>query len=239
MGSYDFVVMYSIKTIFRNIVQSDTDICDNKYWGIMASNGVKQIEFYNCSMSRFDAHRGFWDGKLVDCELGHSFNVIGGGRLEAIRVKKMTSSNFISLRSDYGATFRGDVYLEDCVHEAKYAYDTAQGGAPGDSRYSDTYIIQAAYLSSDQEYLNWDFGYTCYMPITMHIKNFVSKATRNAYVYTNVGDAAFDPECSNQYQITKSITFENMEPIPICPATDCAMRRIPVTVLGSKSRDEE
>ncbi len=239
MGSYDFVVMYSIKTIFRNIVQSDTDICDNKYWGIMASNGVKQIVFYNCSMSRFDAHRGFWDGKLVDCDLGHSFNVIGGGRLEAIRVKKMTSSNFISLRSDYGATFKGDVYLEDCVHEAKYAYDTAQGGAPGDARYTDTYIIQATYLSSDTEYLEWDFGYTCYMPITMHIKNFVSKATKNAYVYTNVGDAAFDPQHANQYQITKSITFENMEPMPICAATDCIMLKIPVTVLNSKLRDEE
>lgn len=237
MGSYDFVVMYSVKTIFKDLIQSETDICDNKYWGIMASNGVKQIEFYNCSMSRFDAHRGFWDGKLIDCELGHSFNVIGGGRLEAIRTTKHTGNNFISLRSDYGATFQGDIYLEDCVHLANYSYDTNQGSGPSSAVYEDTYIVQAAYLGNDEEYLNWDFGYTCYMPINFHIKNFVSKASRKAYVYTNVADAAFDPNCSNQYQITESITFEDMTPMPICSLVDCRLQTIPTAVISSK--DEE
>ena len=112
MGSYDFVLEYSNKVTFKNVVQrSQSGLGDSRYWGIMSSNGSRNLRFENCEINRFDAHRGFWNATLINTTIGHSFNVVGGGTLIADGVTKITGSNFISLRSDYGATFNGDIIL--------------------------------------------------------------------------------------------------------------------------------
>ena len=229
MGSYDFVLGSSIKINFTNVVQNGVDITDSKYWGIMASNGVKNISFVDCEISRFDAHRGFWNGTLINTTIGHTINVIGGGLMTCTNVTKLTGNQFMGLRSDYGATFEGDMHLTDCKLEGYKSYDSRTGAfldrTPG---YTSAVIINSGYGSSDDTYLTWDFGFTCYMPQNLIIDNFQS-GIADISVFNDILNAAFNPENSNCYVITKSITFKNMKTLPITPSSACTeLRGVPV-----------
>jgi hypothetical protein len=151
MGSYDIVIEYSSHTYLDNVVQQDnlgTGLADQRYWGIMSSNGVKNLFFNECEINRFDAHRGFWNATLTDTLIGHSFNVIGGGELYCERVTKLTGSAFIVLRKDYGATFDGNVTLIDCELKAYNSYRSSRNpaGVLDESAVAPTaYIINADY----------------------------------------------------------------------------------------------
>lgn len=201
MGSYDFVVMYSIDVKFYGMVQNGNDIAATRYWGIMASNGCKNLEFYKCKFSRFDAHRGFWGGKIVDCELGHSFNIVGGGKLEVINTTKKGGS-FICIRGDYGASFDGDIVIRNCalIPEKPY-YEVPTGEKVNSVR-----IISADFASGNEGYCNWDFGYTCYMPRTITIDDFKCDADE-VVLFNIIKDTAFEEKNKNQYQITEKITY--------------------------------
>ena len=139
-GSYDFVVERSCSVNFYNVTQGfyenpdkpseevNTGLGDQRYWGIMSSNGSKNMRFEKCAINRFDAHQSFWNATLIDTTIGHSFNVVGGGTLNAIRVTKESSNNgFIYLRGDYGATFRGSMNLIDCEYKNYQNYNTNKG----------------------------------------------------------------------------------------------------------------
>ncbi len=235
MGSYDFVIGYSIGVEFNGVEQNGVEITDERYWGIMASNGVKNIKFVDCYISRFDAHRGFWNGELTDVTLGHSFNVIGGGLLKATRVTKMTGYYFIHLRGDYGAVFEGDMELVDCELLGYKSYDSNQGGAFSTAiQYTGAQIVSSGYaydsdVDAYNEYLNWDFGYTCYMPKTMLIDNFTTKIPY-VQVFSDLNDEVFSEDIANTYVITNKITFRNMHNIDITynPTRYTKLAAIPV-----------
>ena len=95
-------------------------------------------------------------------------------------------------------------------------------------------------------YLKWDFGYVNYMPQNVVIDNFVlTNPAPKLVLYNSLADAAFvkpdnfiqetdwkgkkikllngtyrdmteDDVYYNQYQITKSVIYRNMEAIPPC-----------------------
>ena len=306
-GSYDFVVERSCSVNFYNVTQGfyenpdkpseevNTGLGDQRYWGIMSSNGSKNMRFEKCAINRFDAHQSFWNATLIDTTIGHSFNVVGGGTLNAIRVTKLSSNNgFIYLRGDYGATFRGHMNLIDCDYKNYANYNTNRGGSFTATPYSNATIINAGFASSnsgyrtpeqrkasyDAEYTKvydekmeafaeaiaagtkteaqaieeatkaaitaaekmamqggywlWDFGYDCFMPISITIKGFKSEGTAKLYMFPAFTDKIFtynyDPEnensnsITNVYQITKQINIveESQDkmpnPIYICSA---------------------
>ncbi len=214
MGTYDFVCEYSNEITFDGVTQTNgkNDIGDNGYWGIMSSNGSKNLHFKNCVISRIDAHCGFWNMTVEDCIVGHTFNVIGGGTLLVRNTQRRVGASFISLRMDYGATFDGDLIMENCLLDGIDAYNSTWGkitGAPTSrpkTRATNGYIVKSGFLSTTSKYLNWDFGYTCYLPRTVTITNFQSN-TSNLYVYNGLSDTAFDARYPNQYQITEKITY--------------------------------
>ena len=224
MGSYDFVLEGSIDVRFLRVVQNGVDYRDSKYWGIMASNGVKNLYFEDCTISRYDAHRGFWNGTLINVKLGHSFNVIGGGLLYANGVEKAVGNTFISLRGDYGATFEGDVELVNCELKGCSTFNSRNGGSFSDKVSSSSGVIISSGYSTSSSYLNWDFGFTCYMPRNVVLDNFKS-GIGSVYVYNNIKDAAFGTDISNTYVITESITFRNMSPLTICSSSSCTKLR--------------
>ena len=298
-GTYDYVVERSCNVSFYNVIQGfsedpdrpgeelNTGLGDQRYWGIMSSNGSKNMRFERCSINRFDAHQSFWNATLIDTVIGHSFNVVGGGTLNAIRVTKESSNNgFIYLRGDYGATFRGHMNLIDCDYKNYTNYNTNKGTTFSTATYSTATIINAGFsddnngyrtpeqrqASYDAEYKKvyddkmadaaeaiangtkteeqaiseataaaktagekmamqggywlWDFGYDCYMPITITIKGFKSAGTNEVYLFPAFSDQIFnynyDPEkedassITNVYQITQKINFvDNKEDMPI------------------------
>ena len=246
MGSYDFVIEYSSNVTFTNVTQPvKTGLGDKRYWGIMSSNGSKNLSFISCSINRFDAHAGFWNATLKDTTIGHSLNVIGGGTLTLSGVTKLTGANFISLRGDYGSTFRGDMIIENCTHNAYTEYNTNLGQSQSTGSYTTARVINVGTWSSNTgwsdtdpsgAYWLWDFGYTCYMPINVTIDNFKTNA-RKIYVFNNLPDAIFsynyDPNNITStsvrypYQLTKSITFKNMsKDIPVCAGSASTYKKL-------------
>lgn len=225
MGSYDFVVMYSIGVKFIRMVQNGVDIAATRYWGIMASNGCKNLEFYQCRFSRFDAHRGFWGGKIVDCELGHSFNIIGGGTLLVENTTKIGGS-FIAIRGDYGASFDGDIILRNCTLIPNKPYYEN----PTDERVDSARVFVSGFATDNAGYCNWNFGYTCYMPRHITVENFKCDV-KDIALFNILKDSAFDENNSNQYKITESITYVG-ESEPFATTVggdDCSkLRSIPV-----------
>ena len=298
-GSYDFVVERSCNVSFINVTHSaPTGLADQRYWGIMSSNGSKNLYFEKCVLNRFDAHQSFWNATLIDTEIGHSFNVIGGGTLNAIRVKKHQGGNFIHLRSDYGSTFRGDVNIIDCEFENYPYYNTNQGTYKPTAPNSDGVIMEAYFgngvnvgyrspedlrdaynyayelairegktpeqataaaeaASKQGGYWLWDFGYVCYMPINVYIESFKSKTTGQLYLYNSLPNEVFhymagdEAEAAgvlhinwvtNVYQITKSVTYANMEEGYILPCKSTGERYTDMNSIPAKyitTDDEE
>lgn len=231
MGTYDFVLEYSSKITFNEVIQTTpTDLVDTRYWGIMSSNGCKNLTFTGCEINRFDAHRGFWNATIKDTIIGHSFQVIGGGTLYVENVTKQAKSNFMTFRGDYGTTFEGNITVVNCTHEARKTYSSWTGSAATAGKEGTVYLFNCDYPTYNQGYSTkdpyggywtWDFGYTCYMPINVVIDNFKSSST-NTYVFNDLPDIIFESTYQDgvapgkftvryPYQITKSITQKNMK----------------------------
>ena len=259
MGSYDLTVSNTTKTELYGLTNGQ-DYNDSQYWGLMSSYGAKNMLFKDCHMNRFDAHDGFWNAKLIDCEFGFAINVVGGGDLYIENTTKNVGNAFISLRGDYGATFRGDITI---VNSTLFGNMPYRGGADhkdfGKAYPAGTTLMvinagyNAKYIGQYEEgnagaapYLKWDFGYTCYMPQNVVLDNFqLSNTDVKLVLYNSMADAIFvkpkdfiqpedwqgkqiklvdgtyrpmteDDVYYNQYQITKSVIYRNMEPIAPC-----------------------
>ncbi|MBE6635993.1 MAG: hypothetical protein E7617_07345 [Ruminococcaceae bacterium] len=227
MGSYDLVIEYSSHVRCEGITNG-VPLRDTRYWGIMSSNGAKNLELVNCSMSRFDAHCGFWNARLIGCTFGQTINVIGGGRLEIIDTVREGSSYFIVLRGDYGATFNGDILIKNCKH---LGYKTYRG-TPTDRKHENGMVlIYSGFPHGDERALNWDFGYTCYMPRSLYIENLELPFPEVTGVYSPLPDICFSDSLPRPYVKTGQITFKGMEPLAICRHEECTeLNSIPVTV---------
>jgi hypothetical protein len=181
MGSYDLTISGSTHVYIENVQQLN-NINDTHYWGIMNSNRAKNLFFINSSLSRFDAHEGFWNGTFINTTFGRYINVIGGGYLKIDGCTRNVGRDFISLRGDYGATFNGTIEIKDCTMRGLKEFRRTMNAKPYyesgelyiiNSGYSTTY--DGAYKTNDANsfpYLKWNFGYTCYMPQHVIIDNF-------------------------------------------------------------------
>ena len=215
MGSYDLHI-YGSSHVYIENVQQLNDINDTQYWGIMNSNRAKNLFFIDSSLSRFDAHEGFWNGTFTNTTFGRYINVIGGGYLKITGCTRNVGSQFISMRGDYGSTFNGTIELVDCTMRGLKEYRRTMNSKPYIESGS-IYIINTGYSGNYKNtdnytagnagsfpFLKWDFGYTCYMPQYLIIDNFKvagdpsivgtgnqTKTGATLYVYPNTDDAAF------------------------------------------------
>jgi hypothetical protein len=214
------VVERSINVTFNRVtqhVEGNTGIGDNRYWGIMSSNWTKDMTFKDCSINRFDAHRSFWGAKLINTEIGHTINLVGGGELYMENATKVVGAQFIQTRGDYGGTFRGNIYLKDCTLKGIQTYRSNVGQSYSEAnRYVNGTVINIGYNNENKGgYWNWDFGFPSYMPTTVTIDNFKSECTGITYVFPGLVDEVFELE-KHPLHITEEIIFKNMTPYPIC-----------------------
>ena len=116
-------------------------------WGIGGTNFCKNMEYIGCTLSRFDAHCGLLNGKIIDCNINF-VAAVGKGTLQIENTKWLSpgegvvNNSFIYLRDDYGSPWNGTISIKDCVLE------NSDG---------DTNLVF-------HNYANWYFGYTCYFP---------------------------------------------------------------------------
>lgn len=119
---------------------------DDAYWGIMGGNYIKNLEIYNSKLNRVDAHKGAWNVTIKDTTIGiKGFTLIGGGVLLVENVTIDSPRQMISLRSDYGSTWNGNMHFKDIRY------------IPREGKYT-TRLIQFENEGT------WDFGYQCYFP---------------------------------------------------------------------------
>ena len=145
MGTYDISVNRALNVSFVTCSQTN-DINDSRYWGIMGSNYSKNLVYDNCIFSRFDAHMGVANATIRNSTLGHQgINAIGSG-IFTVENSTIHGRNLINLRSDYGSTWQGELFIRNCTF-------VPAGGRP----------ISASLIGGSNSGKH-DFGYTCYMP---------------------------------------------------------------------------
>ncbi len=161
MGTYDFRAYRVNKICLVDCKQSNFEMKDEegntvysmayspvtgtKYcWGIGGTNNCKNMEYIGCRLSRFDAHQGLYNGKIINCEI-NAMELIGKGEMLVENTKWLSpykNSKFFFLRSDYGATWEG-------VLKVKNSTLCPQPGS--------FYLV-------GHYFVNWDYGYVCYFP---------------------------------------------------------------------------
>jgi len=145
MGSYDILVNNSLNVSFIHCQQTN-DINDQSYWGIMASNFSKNLLYDHCTFSRFDAHMGVANATVRNSTIGHQGIALIGSGLFTMENTTVHGSNFISLRGDYGSTWRGEFIIRNCVF------------IPRRETLSESVLIGGSNTGQH------DFGYPCSMP---------------------------------------------------------------------------
>lgn len=145
MGTYDLLVNRALNISFVHCSQTN-DIKDRTYWGILGSNYCKNLLYDHCTFSRFDAHMGVANATIRNSTLGHmGINAIGTGLL-TVENTTIYGRSLVNLRSDYGSTWQGELFIRNCVF-------VPAGGSS----------TSASLISSSNSGMH-DFGYTCYMP---------------------------------------------------------------------------
>ena len=123
----------------------------NYCWGIGGTNFCKNMTYDGCLLSRFDAHQGLYNGKVINSTLS-AFEIIGKGDFIVNNVTwysyNANASSVIALRPDYGSTWNGNIYID------------------GFKLYATTDSLTLV----PHSYRNWYFGYSCYLP-NVSVKN--------------------------------------------------------------------
>lgn len=143
-GSYDLFGSFCNKMVYRNCTQynmfrEDGTVYDESryYWGIMGTSYCKNIEYYNSTLSRLDAHAGVYNIVVKDCDIMSICGVGGGTAL--IENSNIYNGRLFSLRPDYGSSWRGKFIIKNCeirspgdraaiidgiIYNADYGYNT-------------------------------------------------------------------------------------------------------------------
>jgi hypothetical protein len=122
-GTYDIGLHMSNNVTLLRCTQTNFYLEDgktsstkgNKYWGVSCSNHCKNLVFDTCKLSRYDSHTGLYNGKILNCEIT-LIELTGAGLMEIKNTTFITAeyNYLIMLRSDYGCTWNGEIYIENC-----------------------------------------------------------------------------------------------------------------------------
>lgn len=144
MGTYDLGVNQALNMTLINCKQSN-DINDGECWGIMATNGSKNLVFDGCTLNRVDSHQGVVNITVRNSKIGYGgIEVIGEGIL-LLEDTTVIKGGLVYLRPDYGSSWRGELIIRNCVIQP---LDGKGAGA----------ILGGT--NNGQK----DHGHTCYMP---------------------------------------------------------------------------
>ena len=153
-GSYEINATACNNITWRHCRQSNFFEPDGstKSRGSMGSNYCKNLTFDDVVNCSFDAHRNLYNGRIINSTCEH-LNFIGSGTILYENVTVYTDGNHaaIILRQDYGSTWRGNVIVNGLTIRTSKDNDTIS-------------LIRA-------DYVNHDFGYTCYLPERIEIND--------------------------------------------------------------------
>lgn len=196
MGSYDISVNESISVICRNITQTGS-ITDERYWGIYTSNFCKDLELYDCVLSRVDAHMGVTGITVKRCRFGYQeLRLIGHGNAY-VEDTEVYSRTFMSLRGDYGSLWDGDITIKNCKLISSPKHGTIS-------------VIETV---NDGDH---DFGYKCMLGHNVDIENFTFNDLARAdtdtkiYIVCNWSGEQAAPK-PFKYDFPKNLRLKNIK----------------------------
>lgn len=204
VGTYDILPKLVANLTLENCKQS-IDILNQKYWGIIGSNLCKNITFDGCELSRFDAHMGVHNAKILNSTLGYlGISVTGSGEL-LVENSMLYGDALINLRDDYGSTWNGDVIVRNCTW------------SPGSGKWlSEEYYSIIGGTNLQQH----DFGYECHMPKTITIDGLQiddSKAMtsyKGIWLFENINPSrtseSAEQSMPNAYHVTEAVTVKGL-----------------------------
>ena len=143
------------------------------HWGIGGTNYCKNMEYINSKISRFDAHAGLYNGKIIGTSI-NGMELTGVGDLiieDTDWYQYGATTPFLYLRADYGYHWDGDILIKNTN---AHLFDIGSDSA--------TDLLLAHY-----NYVNWYFGYTCAFPnITVDNLDLYSTKTGDAVQSLNI-----------------------------------------------------
>ena len=156
-----------------------------EYRGCMGTNYCRNFYFENCTLSSFDAHKGLGNLTIRNSTFEH-INIFGMGGVAAIYDSTVYVDGgyaVFNFREDYGATWRGDVIIENVT--MKYSKDYKASSSA-----NELYVINSKrFIVTDYDkdlvdgqYVNGK-GSTNYLPVNVSIKNL--KLVRYTYEYVS------------------------------------------------------
>ena len=122
------------------------------HWGVGGTNFCKNMEYIGSTLSRFDAHSGLCNGKIIDSTVNY-IELTGCGKFTVENVDFYAANEgiggnaFISLRADYGSTWDGEITVKDL---------RARVFTEGE-KYNGVFLLY-------YHYVNWYFGYVTAFP---------------------------------------------------------------------------
>jgi len=108
--------LYGIDNFPKIPLPKDEDgIMDRQRWGTTGTNYVKNLNLYNSSINRIDAHKGTYNLTVKNSVLGHKGIAAVGFGVMLIEDSIIRSDHFINLRVDFGCAWYGDVIVRNCT----------------------------------------------------------------------------------------------------------------------------
>ena len=147
-------------------VLSLSPICNDEgksarmFWGIGGSNLCKNMEYIGCTLSRFDAHNGLYNGKIIDSTLV-AIALTGGGDMHIENTTVYSENhykqnNIFGLRGDYGSVWNGRITFKN-FKAYVYTDKSTSPNAPAYREYAPSKFMSIGYA-------NWDYGYRISFP---------------------------------------------------------------------------
>lgn len=198
MGTYALSIGHSNNILMKNCIQSNFFADDGVsyrqgIWGIMGSSYCKNLVYEDSILSRFDAHAGVYNAKIINSTVA-CFRIIGGGEIR-VENSHIYGNLLIGIREDYGSTWHGDVIIKD---------STLHNTATPNLIYGYWY--------------NHYFGYKTYMPENIVIDNFNITEGKDVNLFTAkfveqsehiLDDVVDGKENLNKMVPPKTITIKN------------------------------
>ena len=201
-ATYDLIFDQSLNLFFDNVgyaCKGDASECYNNYmvnsnrWGIIGSNGSKNVFIRNSKLNRIDSHIGLRNLYVENTIVGDKgLTLIGSGSVYLKNVTVDRANNFVTLRSDYGSTWNGTLILED----VEYILPSGSG------------MSNIIYSNNSQK----NYGYTTYFP-DVYLKN----VTLNNQKYNSSNDVTIlrlseraSSSGSSKYKFKGNVRFTNV-----------------------------
>ncbi len=151
----------------RSDANSKLSMAGGTCWGAMGSNFCKNMNYIDSVISRYDAHQGLYNGKIIGSTI-NDIEIVGNGTMiiEDTDIYKFGGSDsgpgagnsLVYLRDDYASTWNGQIIFKD----VRAFFNETETNKLKDGNAQTAYSPAIYYHS----YQNWYYGYESHFPNT-------------------------------------------------------------------------